>query len=104
MHLHVAAGHERHGEERAAGADHAAHEADERTDSEQRWFSGKLARRAWRPAPHIIRAAATHVTVPKIAAITRIGSALAICAPISEPSTSPGAIALTIGHATAPRS
>jgi hypothetical protein len=45
----------------------------------------------------------SHVKLPKIAAIGRIGSALAICAPTSEPSTSPGAIATTIGHDTAPR-
>ena len=31
------------------------------------------------------------------------GSALAICGPISEPATRPGAIAATTGHATAPR-
>ena len=47
--------------------------------------------------------AVNQVKLPKIAAITRIGSALAICGPINDPSTSPGAIDATIGHNTAPR-
>ncbi len=43
------------------------------------------------------------MNVPKIPAMIGAGSALAICGPISEPTTRPGAIAHTTGQATAPR-
>ena len=50
-----------------------------------------------------MRSAVSQMKLPKIAAISDSGSALAICGPISEPITRPGAIARTIGHSTAPR-
>src|SRR5947207_4796975 len=49
-----------------------------------------------------MREPANQVMLPTNPAITRIGRALAICGPIREPITSPGAIGHTMFHATAP--
>ena len=51
--------------------------------------------------PMKIRVAESQTKTPNTAANTRVGSALATCGPISEPSTMPGAIAATTGHSTA---
>ena len=49
-----------------------------------------------------IRVAENQTKIPNTAAKTRLGSALAICGPTSEPTTIPGAIAATAPHSTAP--
>src|SRR5579864_5574290 len=65
-------------------------------------FPGK-SRIAFGGLDDTIRIAVNQVKLPKMAAMARIGSALAIWGPSNEPTTSPGAMAATMGHTTAPR-